>query len=854
MGRLQCRECLSTNIVHDGDTVACAECGSVLEQSQIVSEVTFGETSSGAATVQGSYVGADQAGARIAGPGGFRGSSAGESRQQTLSNALQNIRKMGNIWNLSESVILMAHRIFTLAMVGGGEWLREHSDPSNFVLGRKSDITVASCLYLACRYENRPLMLIDFADSIGENVFTLGRSYLKLTRMIHMKPPRGVDGASTIVDPSIYIQRFAIMLDFGDEAPKVTSDALRLIKRFKADWMVQGRRPAGICAAALILAARMNHFRRSIAEVVQVARIADVTLRKRLDEFAKTESSKLSVTDFRTLWLENAQDPPAFYEPLEQEKKRKRKLEALGARLEGDEDGEGPISAGKRRKLRKGKGKVEDGKADDGDDDAGGDADAEDNTDGSGIARPRRAPGEADEEPETYEQTQQRLRHAETEAEFDRFAEADVADILRGPELRETADVLAAEEAARIARARAIPLAAALEAGQSVDEIDPRLRPRLSEASGSGSRLEKGRVGGEEGGELQQGETEAGPSRPRLPPGVLPLPDSDDEAQTADGTSSRKDLSRATGEAGERADKAPSDDDHDSDIEELDPTRIYFTRVRKRSTSVSIMPQDELVGLDEEELDMYIATEAEVQVKERVWVEFNRDYLERELNKQLKIELMEKHGLPAVKREQRKRKPRDSSTPMARTAAEATQKMMQQNKKFSRKLNYDILNSMFQDKKGSSSKSSKGKGKGKERSRRGYAAASEEDDDDDDDEDEDDDDDEEEDDGHGRGMELDGVIIDESGDIAGFDGTGSSSRKSKKIVRSSRNNKHNKSSSSRRNRDRRGSTSGRSSGHETDGATTDGGDAADPMAAEYRRMVRGNTQADEGGGGEEWWD
>jgi transcription factor IIIB subunit 2 len=32
--------------------------------------------------------------------------------------------------------------------------------------------------------------------------------------------------------------------------------------------------------------------------------------------------------------------------------------------------------------------------------------------------------------------------------------------------------------------------------------------------------------------------------------------------------------------------------------------------------------------LDEHELDMYIMTEAEVQLKERVWVELNRQYLE----------------------------------------------------------------------------------------------------------------------------------------------------------------------------------------------------------------------------------
>ncbi|KAK0528083.1 transcription factor TFIIIB subunit brf1 [Tilletia horrida] len=847
MGRLQCRECLSTNIVHDGDTVACAECGSVLEQSQIVSEVTFGETSSGAATVQGSYVGADQAGARISGPGGFRGSSAGESRQQTLANALQNIRKMANIWNLSESVILMAHRIFTLAMVGGGEWLREHSDPSNFVLGRKSDITVASCLYLACRYENRPLMLIDFADSIGENVFTLGRSYLKLTRMIHMKPPRGVDGASTIVDPSIYIQRFAIMLDFGDEAPKVTSDALRLIKRFKADWMVQGRRPAGLCAAALILAARMNHFRRSIAEVVQVARIADVTLRKRLDEFAKTESSKLSVADFRSLWLENAQDPPAFYEPIEAAKKRKLKVEIEGAEDAADgegDDAEGQGSPRKRRKTAKGKGKA---KATDDAEDADDEGDAALNgVDAAvGARRNQSTSGQQQdglEEPETLEQALQRQRQLETEAAFDRMAEADVAELLRGPELRQTAEELEAEEAARIARARAVPSAAAAAAAAAtlreitMNDIDPRLRSDQDEAgpfdrAEASSEPDDRHSDVDQAAQAKNGQATAEKEEQADPSAVRAAPAKDQDAAEEEHESAPRDKE----EDGEDRESNGSD----SSIEDLDPTRIYFPRVRKRSMSAPIMPEDELIGLDEEELDMYIATDAEVKIKERVWIEFNRDYLERELNKQLKIELMEKQGIPAIKREQRKRKPRDSSTPMASTAAEATQKMMQQNKKFSRKLNYDILNAMFDPSKVGSSK---GAGKGKQRSSRQHAPQSDEDDDDDEDEDDEDDG---EDGPSRRALQIPGGMIYENGEVADL-ANSSSSRKTRVM----RNKPSGKGSSDRH---RRSSVGGRSSGAETDGATTDGGEATDPMAAEYRRMVRGNFQADEGGYVEDEW-
>lgn len=67
----------------DGQTV-CTNCGSVINDSQIVSEITFGETSSGAAIVNGAFVGAGETHARNSGP--FRKGGGLESREQTLAN------------------------------------------------------------------------------------------------------------------------------------------------------------------------------------------------------------------------------------------------------------------------------------------------------------------------------------------------------------------------------------------------------------------------------------------------------------------------------------------------------------------------------------------------------------------------------------------------------------------------------------------------------------------------------------------------------------------------------------------------------------------------------------------------
>lgn len=50
-----------------------------------------------------------------------------------------------------------------------------------------------------------------------------------------------------------------------------------------------GRRPTGLVAAALLLAARYHNFSRSVKEVVDVGRICDVTLRRRCVGVSKAQ-------------------------------------------------------------------------------------------------------------------------------------------------------------------------------------------------------------------------------------------------------------------------------------------------------------------------------------------------------------------------------------------------------------------------------------------------------------------------------------------------------------------------------------------------------------------------------------
>jgi transcription factor IIIB subunit 2 len=93
------------------------------------------------------------------------------------------------------------------------------------------------------------------------------------------------------------------MLDLGDKQKEVVSLATRIVQRMKRDWMATGRRPTGICGAALLLAARAFNVNRAVSDIVKVVHISETVVRKRLDEFSNTASGNLTIDEFNVIDL-----------------------------------------------------------------------------------------------------------------------------------------------------------------------------------------------------------------------------------------------------------------------------------------------------------------------------------------------------------------------------------------------------------------------------------------------------------------------------------------------------------------------------------------------------------------------
>ncbi|XP_026156915.1 BRF1 general transcription factor IIIB subunit a isoform X2 [Mastacembelus armatus] len=195
--------------------------------------------------------------------------------------------------------------------------------------GRKASHVIAACLYMVCRTEGTPHMLLDLSDLVQVNVYVLGRTFLILARELCINAPA--------IDPCLYIPRFAQMLGFGEKNHEVSMTAMRLVQRMKRDWMHTGRRPSGLCGAALLVAARMHEFHCTFKDVIGVVKVCETTLRKRLSEFEDTPTSQLTIEEFMRVDLDQECDPPCFTANLKRDKYQQLEIE-LKKKMEDVED------------------------------------------------------------------------------------------------------------------------------------------------------------------------------------------------------------------------------------------------------------------------------------------------------------------------------------------------------------------------------------------------------------------------------------------------------------------------------------------------------------------------------------
>lgn len=158
-------------------------------------------------------------------------------------------------------------------------------------------------------------LLIDFSDVLQTNLYVLGNLYLKIIKLLNFDIPQ--------IDPSLFIQRFCNKLKFGAQANAIANTSLKILQSMKRNWLHLGRRPNGLCGAAILISASCHQQKKSLEEIVDVVHVCNGTIKKRIKEFTYTPTSNMTKEELdntplldndalESLMYDQGMDPPSF--------------------------------------------------------------------------------------------------------------------------------------------------------------------------------------------------------------------------------------------------------------------------------------------------------------------------------------------------------------------------------------------------------------------------------------------------------------------------------------------------------------------------------------------------------------
>ena len=294
---MKCKECNSTFIETDynkGSTY-CLNCNVVCDEINIVSDVCFDNTK-----VIGTFVSDNQHSSSLKNK---HGNYICDSRQSRINKANQEIICIAEKLSINSHIVDMAKKCYLIAA------------DQKFLQGRKTKLIVGIILYSLCRQNKTMHLLIDFSDVLQTNLYVLGNLYLKLIKLLNFKIPQ--------IDPSLFIQRFCNKLKLGDQTNAICITALKILQSMKRNWLHLGRRPNGLCGAAILIASSCHQKKKSLEEVVEIVHVCNGTIKKRLAEFTQTPTSFITKEEldnvplidsetFELMMDERGMDPPSY--------------------------------------------------------------------------------------------------------------------------------------------------------------------------------------------------------------------------------------------------------------------------------------------------------------------------------------------------------------------------------------------------------------------------------------------------------------------------------------------------------------------------------------------------------------
>ena len=268
---MKCRKCGAKEIDFNftKGRISCKFCGFLIDENISNPEINFETKKNGQKEIRGQLIRKQNV---------FKISQQKSPALFTFG-VRRKLTQLGTQLRISNEYIESAFKLFIFSI------------NNKFKIRKSLHSLSISCLYAICRKEKTPHLLVDFSDISQTRSSKIGVEFLKFLKITRIPLP--------VIDPSIYIHRFVWKLNLGNKTNSVIMTALRLIAHMKRNWMSTGRKPTGLCGAAILLSTRIHGITKNQKEISKVVRIGYQALRCRLFEIEQTSIKKMDITSLK---------------------------------------------------------------------------------------------------------------------------------------------------------------------------------------------------------------------------------------------------------------------------------------------------------------------------------------------------------------------------------------------------------------------------------------------------------------------------------------------------------------------------------------------------------------------------
>ncbi|XP_053381051.1 transcription initiation factor IIB-like isoform X2 [Mercenaria mercenaria] len=187
----------------------------------------------------------------------YRNRRTMNSADRALLNAFREITQMGDRLNLPKMVADRASTLF------------KQVNDTKSLKGRSNDAVCSACMYIACRQEGVPRTFKEICAVSKVSKKEIGRVFKLILKTLETNVE--------LITTGDFMSRFCSNLSLSS---KIQKAATHIARKAVDMYLVPGRSPVSVAAAAIYMASQASEDKKTQKEIGDIAGVAEVTIRQ----------------------------------------------------------------------------------------------------------------------------------------------------------------------------------------------------------------------------------------------------------------------------------------------------------------------------------------------------------------------------------------------------------------------------------------------------------------------------------------------------------------------------------------------------------------------------------------------